>query len=67
MLKWRKVKDPGGQTIGYEAFGAKGRHYWAERRFPRHNGWMWGDGNSSVLLARSLYQVKANCQRREDS
>lgn len=66
MLKWQKVEDPGGRIIGYEAYGAEGRRYWAERRFPRHNGWMWGDGNSSVLLARSLFQVKSLCNYRED-
>ena len=41
MLKWHKVKDPGGRTIGYTATGAY--VYNIERYNNRE--WYWSDGH----------------------
>lgn len=66
MLKWQKVKDPGGRTIGYTATGTTGRTYNAENTYWPLRGWLWSDGDFGRHQTETLRAAKYQAQQREN-
>lgn len=65
LLRWHKVKDPGGRTIGYTATGESGHVYNIERYSPTE--WYWSDGHDfGRHQAETFSAARYQAQQRED-